>query len=468
MTTLTVLAGERTIGGTQIVIEDQGARLLFDCGLAFDPAGNPFAHVRQRPWRALPDLLALGLAPYIPGLYRPDVARMVPDSVPFSIPPGEGPLAVALSHSHLDHTHLVGFVDPAVPIYAADATTRIVPLLGETGSSLGPTTRSLTSVAPNEAITVGPLRVQFVPVDHDVCGACGLLIETSDGVIAYSGDLRLHGAHPMRTLAFAQAARAAGARVLILEGTRLQPPPEPGVTPLGPDERVRVEADVVPETCRVLQEAPHGLGIILLTPENGERVEALAQALTSIGRLLVLDAHGLAFATAALGRPIAASHALYVPAALERSLQENDATVAPSLAAAVAAAPRRVTAAEIAANPAAFLLRLAFESFADLPDLLTRGQGGVLIQANGTPLGRFDPGWVHMEWWARTHGLQVVEHSCSGHAAPSDLALIAAQSGAPTVLAMHSHCPEFMPVARARLVLPERGRPYTLHMLGAS
>ena len=37
MTTITVLAGERTIGGTQIVVEDGGARLLFDCGLVVRP-----------------------------------------------------------------------------------------------------------------------------------------------------------------------------------------------------------------------------------------------------------------------------------------------------------------------------------------------------------------------------------------------------------------------------------------------
>ena len=32
-----------------------------------------------------------------------------------------------------------------------------------------------------------------MPVDHDAYGACGLLIETPEMKIAYSGDLRLHG-----------------------------------------------------------------------------------------------------------------------------------------------------------------------------------------------------------------------------------------------------------------------------------
>src|SRR5271165_3576369 len=118
MTTITVLAGERTIGGTQIVVEERGARLLFDCGLAYDPAGDPFAQVQRRPGRVLADLLALGLAPAIPGLYAEEhLAGARP-----ALPPSAGPLAVALSHSHLDHTHLAGFVDPAVPVYCAPAT----------------------------------------------------------------------------------------------------------------------------------------------------------------------------------------------------------------------------------------------------------------------------------------------------------------------------------------------------------
>jgi ribonuclease J len=269
----------------------------------------------------------------------------------------------------------------------------------------------------------------------------------------------------MRTLAFAQAARAAGARLLILEGTRLAPPPELEATGPAVIAYERVEADVAPDTVRALREIPGKLGVILLTPENGERIEALAGAVSEAGRLLVLDLEGLTFATAALGRPIAAPHAVYVPSDTALAL-ESGREIAPSLSEALSAAPQVMSACEMAADPGAFLLRLGFERFADLVDLLPAVQGGIVISSNGPPLGPFDPAWAHMEWWAAHLGMSVIDVNCTGHASPRDLALIAAQSGAPTVMSIHSRHPELLPVAPERLLLPERGRPYRLSELG--
>lgn len=462
MTTITVLAGERTIGGTQIVVEDQGARLLFDCGLAYDPTGDPFAPVRRRPWRALPDMLALGLAPHIPGLYDPRITGGATDGLPLSIPPTDGPLAVALSHAHLDHTHLVGFVEPEVPVHCAAATARIVRVLGELGYSLGPAGRPFTTHEPDQPFTVGPLRVRLLPVDHDVAGACGLVIETSDGTIAYSGDVRLHGTAPEWSMRFVQAARAARARLLIIEGTQLAPPRTDEL--LAPARPPRAERAVAAEALDALSRAPTKLGLILLTPEHGARVEALAGAMAEIGRLLVLDADGLAFATAALGRPLAAPHAVYVPAALERARQRGEALPA-ALERAIDAAPRVVTAGEIAREPGAFLLRLAWEDFVDLLELVPDGVGGVLLHANGTPLGPFDPGWTQLGWWARKFGLVFAPIDSSGHARPADLTTLARESGAPVVMAIHSRYPDLFDAGDARLILPVRGQSYRLAAL---
>ncbi|MDQ2742384.1 MAG: MBL fold metallo-hydrolase [Chloroflexota bacterium] len=449
MTTITVLAGERTIGGTQIVVEDEGARLLFDCGIAFDPAGDPFAHVRRRPGRGVADLLKLGMAPAIPGLYAQEHGEIGAGA----LPPSGGPLAVALSHSHLDHTHLLGFVSGEIPVYASEPAARIARVLSDTGASLAMLQRPIQALPDPGSFTVGPMNVQLLPVDHDVGGASAMLIETSDGVIAYSGDLRLHGLHPDRSLAFARAARNANARILILEGTRLSPPPEPG-TALLPD---RTEAEVVPCMMAALTEVPGRLGVVLLTPENGERVEALAIAAAAAGRLLVLDLEGLAFATAALGRPIAAPHAVYLPDEDAERVTGGRPQGSP-LREALEAAPRSVTAAEMAADPGAFLLRLPFDRFAELLDLNPRG--GVVMQANGTPLGRFDPSWASMEWWAARLDMRVVECGSSGHAAPQDLARLAEGSGAPVIMAIHSRYPELMPVPSERLLLPVRGYRY--------
>lgn len=456
MTSITLLAGERTIGGTQIIVEDQGARLLFDCGIAYDPAGNPFAHIAARAGRELTDLLALGLAPTIPNLYAPEHVTGLPVGHEPSIPATQGPLAVALSHSHLDHSHLLGFVSPDVPVYASEPTGRITQVLSDTGSSLGTLSRRLIPVGPEETFTVGPMRVRMLPVDHDVGGASGMLIETTGGVIAYSGDLRLHGPHPERSLDFMRAANAAGARLLILEGTRLFPPPE--TTSEAESSIERSEAGVATCVTAALEGAQGRLGVLLITPENGERVEELARVAVAAGRLLVLDLDSLAFAVAAFGRPLEVPHAVYLPSGAAGAI-ERGVPLPPTLNSALKLAPS-IAAREIAADPGAFLLRLSFGYFADLLDL--NPHGGVIIQANGTPLGRFDPAWASMEWWATRFGMTVAECGSSGHAIPADLARLAEESGAPVVMAIHSRYPELMPIPPERLLLPLRGHRYNL------
>jgi ribonuclease J len=325
-------------------------------------------------------------------------------------------------------------------------------VLSETGSSLGTLSRPITAVEPGGTFAVGPIRATLLPVDHDVAGASGMIIETPDGTIAYSGDIRLHGLHPERSLAFAQAARDAGARLLILEGTRLFPPPEPEAPLPGPE---RFEADVAPRVTQILQ-STDGLGIITLTPENGERVENVARAAEAAGRLLVLTADALAFSMAALDRLPDAPIAVYRP--------ENEPEPGgPWVQKALEAAPRTVTPAEIASSPGSFLLRLPLERFADLLDLNPRG--GVIITSNGPPLGPFDPAYATMTWWAEHMGMRIEDASSTGHAHAHDLATLANHAGASTVMSIHSRHPEMLNIAPERLLLPERGRRYDLSSL---
>lgn len=450
MTTVTLLAGERTIGGTQIAVEENDARILFDCGMPFGPATNPFGAVRRRSGHELADLIALGLAPYVDGLYAPEYVAGVPTwSVPF-LPRTNGPEAVFLSHSHLDHSQLAGFVRPEIPVYASEPAARIVEALRVTGASLGGRADAVTGVPDDRTIAVGPMTVRFLPVDHDVCGARGMLIETGDGIIAYSGDLRLHGAHPDWSLGFAQAARAAGARLLILEGTRLALPPEDGAPPIPAHDRI--EADVAPDIMASLEQVPGKLGIVLLTPENGERVAAIGRAANAAGRSLALDQYSSLLATAALGREPDAPYVHFVPGSGETC----------------AAGGQRpgVSAAEIRADPGAFLLCLHFHHLAEVVDIVPAGGGGMIISSNGTPLGPFDPAWKQLEGWAAVLGMEVVTIASTGHAAPHDLGLIAAHSGAPVVMSIHSRFPELMPVPAERLLLPERNLAYNLAALG--
>jgi ribonuclease J len=92
-------------------------------------------------------------------------------------------------------------------------------------------------------------------------------------------------------------------------------------------------------------------------------------------------------------------------------------------------------------------------------------RGGVVFHANGLPLGSFDPAWRQLEWWVARLGLRLIQAGSSGHATPADLTHIARESGAPVVMAVHSHYPELLDTGGARLLLPVRGQPYDLDWL---
>jgi ribonuclease J len=46
---------------------------------------------------------------------------------------------------------------------------------------------------PYEKYRIGSLEVEMIPVDHSIPGACGYIIYSDEGNMAYTGDLRFHG-----------------------------------------------------------------------------------------------------------------------------------------------------------------------------------------------------------------------------------------------------------------------------------
>ena len=80
----------------------------------------------------------------------------------------------------------------------------------------GINTRDIIGVKENEVVNVGKIKVKVMPVDHDAYGACGLLIETPDLTISYTGDIRLHGYRKNDTLNFCKESE--NCDVLLIEG----------------------------------------------------------------------------------------------------------------------------------------------------------------------------------------------------------------------------------------------------------
>jgi ribonuclease J len=403
--------GVGVIGSTKVVVEQDGFRVVLDMG-ADIPGREGLVRppLRLRPGTELRTRLRLGEAPPIERLFRPAAVEGT------SVEGGaDGRTALFISHAHIDHVGVLGWVDPAVPIHAAPETVQMLAALESAGQGLEGGAAVVQPMAEDEPVAVGPLAVERVAVDHDIPGASGFLVHTEDGTVAYSGDLRLHGRHPERTERF--AARAHGAAALVIEGTTLSG--DPRVT-------VRPELEVDAAFADAVARTP-GVVLVSVYPRDVERVTAFVQAAALVGRTVLW------------------------PPAVAAFLRAWGFTDVHELDDAALAAVRD--------EPSRFVVQLAVDSLDLLLDLPLAAS--VYLHANGEPLGPFQAGWELLQQWLARVGVPFTSIGTSGHATPHDLHRVAELVAPGVLYPLHSADPyRFVPPPGTLRVLAEYGRWY--------
>lgn len=422
--TLTFSGGLRTPSGTRFIVSAGDYRAFFDLGLAFTPATNFFnGRVATRPQRVLGDLLTLGLAPAMPRLYAPEAL-----DANLGLRPGpDQRTAVFVSHLHLDHISLLQFVADPIPIYMSQESTALVPLLEAAGLGSG-LTRRLQPLSAGGTVTLGELRVTLMPVDHDVPGAAGFLIDTPDGTLVYSGDLRTHGCRPEATEKFIAAAAGRRPRVLIIEATRMGEEPNPMLSEEGVIEEMALAASATP-----------GLVMVIPYPRNIERLERLPDVARLAGRRLVVETAIARLMGDRLPREVA----VYGENALDRE---------------------GVTRNDIRADARRYFVQISYHQLANLIDLQPP-PGSLLIHSDGEPIGPFDPAFANLQRWCEHFGVEHRVIRSSGHASPTELIRLAAGVGAEVVFPVHGFRPDLLLLPGARQVLPAVNVPYRLNGL---
>ncbi len=526
---LTVLDGESSIGGTKILVESPEARVLLDFGTNYQRMGRYYEEfLHPRPSRGITDLLALGLLPARRGFYRRDL--LPAEDFPRADAGFEGtaPSAVLLSHAHLDHCGALAFLDPEIPVYLSAATLATLRAVQETGKSdltselvyytprsargngllaaergtgrvrrsfhvFGGLTGGLVEAlgaAPGRRIELsGPdpvaaagdpllrtLGIRSFPVDHSLLGSSAYLLDVDGARLAYTGDVRFHGARGRETEAFLSALERTEPDVLLVEGTRLRPPGSLEPQNQTSEEEVRRNA-----RARVA-EYEGRLVVADFGPRNIERLQTFRGVAEETGRQLVVtgkDAYLLS-----LLRTVDPTVPVDFGPGGMRIWQE------PSVRAAAAWQERVESAypdagigpAEIAAAPGRWILCFSFFDANDLVDLRKATAGGLWLYSSSEAHGEeqeFD--FERLQNWIAWAGLRQVGfrydpasrrltfepgYHASGHATETELIDLVRRSGARMIVPVHTETPrryeELLVPEGANVRLPRPGEPISL------
>lgn len=362
---LKVLDGEDTIGGSKILVGWGGEGVFLDFGINYGRWGRYFEeYVKPRTAYGLGDLWKLGLVPQIRGLYRPDVVPAglsAGDELPV-----QKINAVYISHAHLDHAGLAGLLDTSIPLVCSRTTASILKAVQDSGKGdlfsqsvyMSPYKpgkvggqQVLTSdktedyigrdliltdgdgaaafdrfwnAPPNQGLgggkskkglragtvnrmqpSAGGVQAKEFRVDHSVLGSSGFLLESPQGPVAYSGDMRAHGEHAEDTRRFLDGMVRRPPWILLVEGTQVRERE-------GPEQALGLatgEEDVEQNSLETV-DAHRGQTVVAdFAPRNIERLKSFLRIAKKTDRRLVItpkDAyllHGMHAADASVPVP---------------------------------------------------------------------------------------------------------------------------------------------------------------------
>ncbi len=422
-TKITFHSGVLTIGGTIIEIAYEDSHIFFDFGSEY----NPSAPVQPSD---LQGLLDERLVPYVNNMFDPSI----PLNGYASQPDHFKHTAVFLSHMHLDHSKIINYLNPSVPLYTLEGTKSLLNTLNINNDFIfpkynqdGQNTRDIIGVKENGVVVVGDIKVTVMPVDHDAYGACGLRIETPDLSVAYTGDLRLHGYRKDTTFAFCEANE--NCDVLLIEGVSVSF--KELTDPHKSNENI-TEQQLIERLTEVLNENKEKQLTFNYYISNIERVQHIIK---NSPRKVVLEAYYSYVLKEATG-----FQSYYY------SLDDKSYGLDESF---------EISFDELLADEGEYFFQLAPPALSRVNELKP---GGIYIHSNAVPLIESDPAYKPFMDSFEAANVTVVKLPCSGHAHPQDLMKIINLIKPKLLVPIHSLRPEKLTNENGDRLLPTRGQ----------
>ncbi len=276
MVKITCYGGAGQIGGNKILLEDRDTRIWLDFGEPFNMQEKYFLEwLKPRDRLGLRDWFHFDYVPRIPSLY--DEEWLDGTDLPAAEPDFD---AILISHMHFDHTWHLKFAHRDIPVYLGKATDTIRQSWEATGSSaVDFGEHEFRTFKTGDRFKVGSLEIAPIHVDHSVPGAYGYLIHTSEGCVAYTGDLRMHGPKASMTRDFIARAAAEKPIAMICEGTRVS----------DQDPRENLSEAGVEAKVRGLVSGTDKLAVVAFYPKDVDRMRTYRDVARATGRKFVVS-----------------------------------------------------------------------------------------------------------------------------------------------------------------------------------
>ncbi len=453
-TRITFYGGINEIGGNKFLLEDGGARIFLDFGKNFTREKQYFDEPWIRPQKE-EHLLALGILPYLPGIYKKDAA-------------GDAKLdAVLLTHPHTDHYDAIRWLRDDIPSYGT-ATTNAVILAREYSGRTGPSKeyyianwtekegkadfRRLETLSPGKTQDVAGLPVTPFDVDHSVLGSVGYVVETKGGNVAYTGDFRLHGARAAQSREFLEKAKAREPVALLIEGTHIE------------DSKIESEDEVQQKITSVVTQTK-GLVVTGFAPADVDRMNTFHKVAKATDRLLVLTARQ-AFLVDQLAEKGLFSGFDLKSENIRVFRKEKKTTGEFEKHLEASYGDRVIDAAEVKRIQSEAILVASLTDMLALP-AIDPMPGSIYILSSSEPFNEeMEISFDRLKAWLTRYGLPLFQVHASGHATAHDLRQAVETISPKKVFLVHTENPalyaKFLDKLGFETVQPLEGTPYPL------